>query len=844
MYSLVGDLVRANHMYQFSLETFLELFSAALGASPGAGGGESGSGSGSGGRIADLERTLTRIVVHSVSGALFKADRLTFGAHLAHGLRSDLFGVGEWELFLGHRVADVGSAAGRDLPTWAPAERKAAFAALATHAPQVTAAVGLTGSGASGAASAWQAWAAVPECEQSWETLGAATAGRLSAFQRVLVVQALRPDRLMSALHAFVCAALRVTEISPPPLDWTEFAAAPSAADRPALLIATPGSDPSIELADFAAGAVSPGDYTEIAMGQGQTEAALAALREAARAGTWLCLKNLHLAVSWVPVLEKELKALAPAEGFRLWLTTEAHDKFPVVLLRSARKVTFEAPPGVKKNLLRTYAAWSDDFVREAPSGISSPTRSQALFALAWLHAILQERRTYMPQGWCKFYEFSLSDLRVAAAVVDKALASGNGDWTTVRGLLKYAIYGGRIDNPYDFRVLDTYVDDLFGEARFGGGGRSGGREVRINGILVPASVDRRDYLALVEGLSEADVPATFGLSANIDRSVQRARSAALLATLGAMAVGRDEEAAFDREAWGAALSPLLSGWSQVLQSSDVLRLSNPLAAADGPPGSSGSDEAGAAIEAFLGLELDHGLGLVGDVADELASLERVLRGQSLMTPTLMNRATVLMRRGVPEDWYARWEGPLEPLAWLQGLVSKTVAVGALARGKQGGSSVGQRLLDNKGAGGEGIDLNDFFRPQAFLNALRQEAARAADVSMDGLRLVIAWEAGLLRAAPHPVTIAPLLLQGCVLDARAAALRPADGETPTLSPMPPATIAWVSAAGNASPYDRTVMLPVYETPARDKTVVTFEVPCDGPEAEWVLAGAAICLAAA
>lgn len=42
-------------------------------------------------------------------------------------------------------------------------------------------------------------------------------------------------------------------------------------------------------------------------MGQGQADIAVSLLRECARSGEWLCLKNLHLAVSWLPVLEKEV---------------------------------------------------------------------------------------------------------------------------------------------------------------------------------------------------------------------------------------------------------------------------------------------------------------------------------------------------------------------------------------------------------------------------------------------------------------------------------------------------------------------------------------------------------
>lgn len=43
----------------------------------------------------------------------------------------------------------------------------------------------------------------------------------------------------------------------------------------------------------------------QIAMGQGQADLAIQTLRECAQSGEWLCLKNLHLVTSWLPVLEK-----------------------------------------------------------------------------------------------------------------------------------------------------------------------------------------------------------------------------------------------------------------------------------------------------------------------------------------------------------------------------------------------------------------------------------------------------------------------------------------------------------------------------------------------------------
>ena len=101
---------------------------------------------------------------------------------------------------------------------------------------------------------------------------------------------------------------------------------------------------------------------------------------------------NIYLLICFC-ILFQELNALKPHKDFRLWLTSEVHPKFPTILLQSSIKITYEAPPGIKKNLLRTFEIWTQD-----EFGKGSTTRSQILFALAWFHAIVQERRKYIPQ--------------------------------------------------------------------------------------------------------------------------------------------------------------------------------------------------------------------------------------------------------------------------------------------------------------------------------------------------------------------------------------------------------------------------------------------------------------
>lgn len=65
-------------MYQFDLPTYLSLFQTTLEGS--------GSGDDVGQRLSILVTSLKRNIFNYVGRSLFKADRLTFGMHLVHGM--------------------------------------------------------------------------------------------------------------------------------------------------------------------------------------------------------------------------------------------------------------------------------------------------------------------------------------------------------------------------------------------------------------------------------------------------------------------------------------------------------------------------------------------------------------------------------------------------------------------------------------------------------------------------------------------------------------------------------------------------------------------------------------
>ena len=586
-------------------------------------------------------------------------------------------------------------------------------------------------------------------------------------------------------------------------------------------MITTPGADPTQELEDYA-NRVMAGKFKQLAMGGQTTHAAVTMLHEAARSGAWLCLKNLHLVVHWVPTLEKELSSITPHPEFRLWLTTEPHPTFPNILLQQSLKITFEAPPGLQQNLARTYESLMHrEYIEKGP-----PARAQLLFVLSWFHAVLQERRTYIPQGWTKFYEFSPADLRSAADICDFAagVAQGQPDWTTIHGLLMSAIYGGRVDNVQDERLLGCYLQQYFASATLNPG-RAGGGAARLPARL-PTSANHADYVALIAGLPTQDKPDLFGLPANSDRAVQRRAAADVEANLRALGQGAEAAAGFDREKWSASLSPLLTLWQRL--ASTVEKVRSAAAPAAGGSGTAAADP----VDAFVALELGKAKALLRIVDDSLAAIGRVVRGTELLGAETKAQGNALIKGEVPASWAKRWEGPERPDVWMRAAVRRIGA--ALEWHAAAGSGT---LLQRP------LRLADLLHPAFFLTALRQQTARRARAPMDSLRLAAALDAGALpRGAALHVQLDGLLLQGASC-APPHGLEPIAADAPTFSPMPQLYLAWV-AGGEAAPMysaDKSTLLPLYLDPEREALLAELRLPCTGTESQWLQAGAALFL---
>lgn len=360
------------------------------------------------------------------------------------------------------------------------------------------------------------------------------------AMHHLLVIQSFRPDRLTAMASEVVNKVLGngFLQAAETELDLPFITEREVKASTPVLMCSVPGYDASGRVGDLATELGK--QLTSIAIGSAEGfSQAEKAINAASKSGKWVLLKNVHLAPLWLVQLEKKLHTLQTHPSFRLFLTLEIHPKVPVNLLRAGRIFVFEPPPGIRANLLRTFSTISASRMMKAPN-----ERSRLYFLLAWFHAIVQERLRYAPLGWSKRYEFNESDLRVACDTLDTWIdnvAMGRTNlppekvpWDAICTLFGQCIYGGKIDNDFDQRLLNSFLNKLFTKKSFDTDFSlvTGIGEGDKTSIIMPEGIRRDHFLQFVENLSERQTPSWLGLPNNAEKVLLTNYGADLVAKL------------------------------------------------------------------------------------------------------------------------------------------------------------------------------------------------------------------------------------------------------------------------------------------------------------------------
>lgn len=175
-----------------------------------------------------------------------------------------------------------------------------------------------------------------------------------------------------------------------------------------------------------------------------------------------------------------------------------------------------------------------------------------------------------MPLGWAKKYEFNESDLRVAIDTLDTwidATAMNRANlppekipWDAIVTLLSQSIYGGKIDNDFDQRLLASFLSKLFTAKSFESDFALVGNVDGQRNITMPDGTRRDQFVKWIENLSDRQTPSWLGLPNNAEKVLLTTHGTDLVSKLLKMQqLEDDDELAYNPE----------EGLDQSLQSRD-----------------------------------------------------------------------------------------------------------------------------------------------------------------------------------------------------------------------------------------------------------------------------------
>ena len=385
VFAVLEQLHHLNHFYQFSLQYFVDIFNVVLHSNS-----NLLSVSDCLARADIILRDLFVQTYHRTSLSLLQKDRLTLGLLLAQASPYEM------DKHLLDMVLDA-SLEGCDIST--DGQKRLDMQNKALRLPELKGYIPEISS------AQWDRFCTEELAENFVPCVWDNTTNKLDQhLLSLLFVKLFRLDRFVPAAEKFVTAVFGKDFLDATG-DLREVVGQVSAM-TPIALSSSPGFDASYKVDNLVE--LMKAQCSNIAMGSSEgLGSADKAISNAAANGSWVLIKNVHLAPTWLQSLEKRLNSMKPHADFRLFLSMESSPKIPVNLLRASRVLMYEQPAGVRANMRDSMSSQS---VRAAKPPVE---KTRLYLLLSFLHAVIQERLRYAPTlGWKGYWEFNDSDVR------------------------------------------------------------------------------------------------------------------------------------------------------------------------------------------------------------------------------------------------------------------------------------------------------------------------------------------------------------------------------------------------------------------------------------------------
>ncbi|KAK6616888.1 Dynein heavy chain 8, axonemal [Polyplax serrata] len=633
----------------------------------------------------------------------------------------------------------------------------------------------------------------------------------LDVFKRLLMIRSWCPDRVIYQSRKYIAHSMGSKYAEPVIMNY-ETIFEESRPNTPLICFLSMGSDPTPNIETLAKRNMF--QCRSISMGQGQEIHARKLMAKSMSEGGWVLLQNCHLGLDYMSELFLVItEAESIHEDFRVWITTEVHPLFPISLLQISLQFTNEPPQGVRAGLKRTYSGMTQDFLDYT----DAPQYLYMLYAVSFLHTVVQERRKFGPLGWNIPYEFNSADWLASVMFCQNHLEALNKDqsisWTTVRYMLGEVQYGGRVTDDYDKRLLNTFAKVWFSEAMFGD------NFVFYKNYPIVRFKYLQQYLDYIDDMSQVDPPQVYGLHSNANITYLSNTARTMLDTIlqiqpkeSSGTGGETREQAVSRQAKDM-LSKLPKDYDP-FETKERLRIMGILSP----------------MNIFLRQEIDRMQKVISVVRKTLKELLLAIEGTIIMNDTLRDALDNIYDARIPKGWLRGSWSSSSIGFWFTELLERDIQFRTWLMG-------GRPIL---------FWMTGFFNPQGFLTAMRQEVARAhKGWALDSVILhndVLKLMREEVRAPPaEGVYVHGLYIEGAGWDKRNAKLIESAPKVLTLL-MPVLHIYAINT--NEIKRDPKIGLyqcPVYKKPNR--TDLTYITPVwlntSKPPEHWVLRGVAL-----
>ncbi|XP_064146127.1 dynein axonemal heavy chain 11 isoform X3 [Loxodonta africana] len=802
LYFVINDLRKINPIYQFSLKAFNTLFLRAIEHADKVDDPQE--------RISSLVESITHAVFLYASQALFEKDKLTFLSQMAFQilLKKNEIDPLELDFLLRFTVEHTYLSPVDFLTTQSWSAIKAV--ALLEEFRGIDRDV-------EGSAKQWKKWveSECPEKEklpQEWKKKG--------LIQKLIILRAMRPDRMTYALRNFVEEKLGSRYVEGTRLDLVK-AFEESSPATPVFFILSPGVDAlkDLEILGKKLGfTIDSGKFHNVSLGQGQEMVAEMALEKASEGGHWVILQNVHLVAKWLGTLEKLLERFSQGShhDYRVFLSAESAPTpnehiIPQGLLENSIKITNEPPTGMLANLHAALYNFDQDTLEMCSK---EQEFKSILFSLCYFHACVAGRLRFGPQGWSRSYPFNPGDLTICANVLYNYLeANTNVPWEDLRYLFGEIMYGGHITDDWDRKLCRVYLEEFMNPSLVED------ELLLAPGFAAPPNLDYSGYHQYIEEMLPPESPALYGLHPNAEIEFLTVTSNTLFRTLLEMqprnALSSEELGQSTEDKVKNVLDDILEKLPEEFNVAEIMQKH--------------SNRSPYVLVCFQ--ECERMNILLREIRGSLQQLDLGLKGELTLSPDMEAQQSALTYDTVPDTWgklaypstygLAQWFNDLllrcrELDTWTQDLVLPAV-----------------------------VWLSGFFNPQSFLTAIMQTMARKNEWPLDKTCLTVDVTKKTKEDYGHPpregAYLHGLFLEGARWDTQSGTM--AEAHLKELISIMPVIFA------KAIPVDRqetkhTYECPVYKTKTRGPNYVwTFRLKSKEKTAKWVMAGVALLLEA-